>query len=41
LLFFAFYAYASGSIWLHNYNQAMTKAKQVHKPVLLMYSAKT
>jgi len=41
LLFFAFYAYASGSLWMHDYNKALIKAKQVHKPILLMYSAKT
>ena len=41
LLSFAFCVYASQSLWLHDYNKAMIKAKQVDKPILLMYSAKT
>jgi len=33
------FIHASG--WMHDYDKALTKAQQTHKPILMMYSAKT
>ncbi len=39
---FAAILFANDSVWLkHDFKAALKQAKKVHKPILLMYSAKT
>jgi len=33
-------SFAFGGEWLHNYDNALAKSKQMHKPIIMMYSAK-
>jgi hypothetical protein len=40
-LFISLSLFASGVKWYHNFDMALSKAKEVHKPILMMYSAKT
>ena len=42
LVMFVTSVLAQGSEWIkHDFNLALKEAKQVHKPIFLMYSSKT
>ena len=41
LIFVGLGMFVHASEWMHDYDNALTKAKQTHKPILMMYSTKT
>ena len=34
-------SFLHAELWMHDYDDALAKAQKVHKPIIMMYSAKS